>query len=90
MTLHFLNAQNKLVAHYEWLRTSLNDTYERAQAVMPLPSLDVVVKAGNFVIPEKGHLGYCPEPCVVYVTVDPENPVLCKNDAHSLERMFAH
>lgn len=90
MTLHILNAQNKLTAHYGWLHTNLNDTYERAQTVMPLPSLDVVVKAGNFVIPEKGHLGYCPEPGVVYVTVDPENPVFCKNEAHSLERMFAH
>jgi hypothetical protein len=25
---------------------------------MPIHSLDVVVKAGKFVIPEKGHLGF--------------------------------
>lgn len=90
MNLHILNAQNKLIAHYEWLHTSLTNTYARAFAVMQLPALDVVVKAGNFVIPEKGHLGYCPEPGIVYVTVDPENPVFCKNDDYSLERMFAH
>ncbi|WP_237376410.1 DUF2268 domain-containing putative Zn-dependent protease [Raoultella terrigena] len=90
MTLHILNAQKKLTAHSEWLRTSLTETYERAKRTMWLPSLDVVVKAGSYVIPEKGHLGYCPEPGVVYVTVDPENPAFCKNDAQSLEKMFAH
>ena len=90
MTLHILNAQKKLTAHCEWLNFCLNETYDQAKRVMPLPSLDVVVKAGVHVIPEKGHLGYCPEQGVVYVTVDPENPAFCKNNAHSLERMFAH
>lgn len=90
MTLHILNAQKKLTAHCEWLHKSLTDTYERAIKVMPIPELDVVVKAGKFVIPEKGHLGYCPEAGVVYLTVDPENPLFSKNDAQSFERMFAH
>ncbi|HHR0680278.1 TPA: DUF2268 domain-containing putative Zn-dependent protease [Klebsiella aerogenes] len=49
-----------------------------------------MIKAGKYVIPEKGHLGYTPEAGVVYLTVDPENPVFAKNDAQSLERMFAH
>ncbi|VDR26263.1 Uncharacterised protein [Raoultella terrigena] len=31
MTLHILNAQKKLTAHSEWLRTSLTETYERAK-----------------------------------------------------------
>jgi uncharacterized protein YjaZ len=90
MILHILNAQEKLSAHCEWLHKSLTDTYERTIKVMPTPSLDVVVKAGKFVIPEKGHLGYCPEVGVIYLTVDPENPAFSKNDAQSLERMFAH
>ncbi|WP_223810690.1 DUF2268 domain-containing protein [Pantoea sp. M_9] len=90
ITLHILNAQKKLTAHREWLQASLTATYEKAQRLMPVPSLDVVVKAGKFVIPEKGHTGFCPEPGVIYLTVDPENPAFCKNEAHSLERMFAH
>ena len=90
MTLHILNAQKNLTTHYEWLQTNLTDTYEQAKRLMRIPSLDVVVKAGKFVIPEKGHLGFCPEADVVYITVDPENPAFCKNDAHSIERMFAH
>jgi len=90
MTLHILNSQQKLTAHCEWLYDCLNDTYERAKRVMPLPSVDVVVKAGTYVIPEKGHLGYCPEPGLIYITVDPEHAAFCKNDAQSLERMFAH
>lgn len=90
MTLHILNAQNNLVVHSEWLHSCLTDTYERAKRTMWVPSLDVVVKAGSYVIPEKGHLGYCAGSDVVYVTVDPENPAFCKNDAQSLQRMFAH
>ncbi|EDZ3529531.1 peptidase [Salmonella enterica subsp. arizonae] len=90
MTFHILNAQNKLTAHCEWLKTSLTDTYEKARRLMSLPSLDLVVKAGTFVIPEKGHLGFCPEAGVIYITVDPDNPAFCKNDAYSIERMFAH
>jgi hypothetical protein len=74
MVLHFLNAQKKLTAHYNWLETCLSETYMKANIPMPLPSLDVIVKAGVHVIPEKGHLGYCPEPGVVYITVDPANP----------------
>lgn len=90
MSLHILNAQKKLSAHCDWLQTSLTDTYEHVQKLMPIPSLDVVVKAGKFVIPEKGHLGFCPEAGVVYLTVDPESPAFCKNEAHSFERLFAH
>lgn len=90
MALHILNAQKKLTAHCEWLHASLTDTYEQAKNLMPVPSLDVVVKAGKFVIPEKGHSGFCPEAGVVYITVDPENSAFCKNDEHSIECMFAH
>lgn len=90
ITFHFLNAHKKLTVHCEWLKTKLTDTYIEAARLMPTPSLDVVVKAGNYVIPEKGHGGFCPEAGVIYITVDPENPAFCKNDAHSIERMFAH
>ena len=90
ITLHILNAQKKLTAHCEWLQTSLTHTYEKAKRLMPIPTLDVVIKAGKFVIPEKGHAGFCPEAGVVYITVDPENFAFCKNDKHSIERMFAH
>ena len=90
VTLHLLNAHGKLTSHCEWLHTALTQTYALANQVMPLPSVDVVVKAGAYVIPEKGHLGYCPEPGLVYVTVNPEHPALYKNEDHSLERMFAH
>ena len=90
ITLHMLNAHEKLTVHCKWLQASLTDTYEKAKRLMLIPSLDVVVKAGKFVIPEKGHAGFCPEAAVIYLTVDPENPAFCKNDAHSIERMFAH
>ena len=76
--IHILNAQNKLTAHYEWFSACLNDTYKRCKAVMPTLSLDVVVKAGSYVIAEKGHYGYSPEAGIIYLTVYPENPAFCK------------
>lgn len=90
MALHFLNAQQKLDAYQAWLETNLTDTYQRVAKLMPLPALDVVVKAGKFVIPEKGHLGFCPEVGIIYITVDPQNPAFGNNHNQSLERMFAH
>ena len=45
MNLHILNAQKKLTAHCEWLQINLTDTYEQAKRLMPIHSLDVVVKA---------------------------------------------
>lgn len=58
MPLYFLNTQKKLTAHYEWLQINLTDTYELVKRLMPIPSLDVVVKVGKLVLPEKGHLGF--------------------------------
>lgn len=90
MKLHILNAQDKLTAHNEWLNTCLTETYAKASMLMNLPSLDIIVKAGTQVIPEKGHLGYSPEPGIVYITVDPKNLSFCSNHNNSLERMLAH
>lgn len=90
MNLHILDAQKNLTAQKEWIHNSLSSTYERAERTMQIPPLDVVVKCGKSVIKEKGHFGYCPEPGLVYMTVDPDNPAFLKNDAESFERMFAH
>ncbi|UMS06001.1 hypothetical protein AOY86_25270 [Escherichia coli] len=56
------------------LQINLTDTYELAKRLMPIPSLDVVVKVGKLVLPEKGHLVFCPAVGVVYMTVAPESP----------------
>ena len=37
-------------SHCAWLQTSLTDTYEKAKRLMPIPSLDVVVKVGNLAL----------------------------------------
>ena len=90
LNLHFLNAQNRLTSDCGWLRRALEVTFAKASQQMLLPSLDVVIKAGKAVIPEKGHLGYCPESGLICITVDPHNSALRQNNAQSLERMFAH
>ncbi|MBA1243372.1 DUF2268 domain-containing protein [Pseudomonas japonica] len=90
LTLHFLDARGALTRVQPWLQAALTQTHAQATALMPLPPVDVILKAGAQVIPEKGHLGYAPEPGVIYLTVDPGNPILHENINASLERMFAH
>lgn len=51
VTLHILNAHGKLISHCEWCHTALTQTYALAKAVMPRPSVSVVVKTGTYVIP---------------------------------------
>ncbi|MFF7710226.1 DUF2268 domain-containing putative Zn-dependent protease [Pseudomonas sp. NPDC007930] len=88
--LHYLDARGALAEHRAWLQARLLSTYETASALLPLGPLDVIVKAGRQVIAEKGHLGYAPEPGVIYLTVDPANPQFSANPHASLERLFAH
>jgi len=90
MHLHFLDARGALTERRDWLSDRLVDAHGKASSRLPLLPIDVVVKAGRFVIPEKGHVGYSPGPGVVYITVDPENPALNANADASLERTLVH
>jgi len=87
---HFLDARGTITDIDDWLRRRLTITHDKALDLLPLRPLDVVVQAGKRIIPEKGHLGYAPEPGLVFITVDPDNPALQANRGSSLERMFAH
>lgn len=90
INFHFIEARGGLVDHRDWIHKRLLDTFEKAAALMSLRPLDVIVKAGTQVIPEKGHLGYVPEPGLIYLTVDPTSEIFTANQEASLERMFAH
>ncbi|MBB3442089.1 DUF2268 domain-containing putative Zn-dependent protease [Rhizobium sp. BK379] len=90
MNLHFLDARGALSDLRDWLDDRLSDAFDKGSALLRIEPVDVVVKAGARVLPEKGHVGYAPEPGLIYVTVDPANPVLAANADASLERMFVH
>lgn len=90
LALHFLDPRGQLSPVEDWLQTVLHDAFARSAAMLPLGRVDAVVKAGTFVIPEKGHVGWAPEPGIIYLTVDPNHQSLHQNANNSLERMFAH
>lgn len=90
MTLHIINARHQLTGIAKWLSERLDDAFAVSAKHLPLLDTDVILRAGKAVIHEKGHLGYAPESGVIYVTVDPESPVLRANPSQSLERMLAH
>lgn len=88
--LHILDARDQLSHLRDWLDDTLKTTFDTSAALLPLGDTDVVVKTGKNVIPELGHMGYAPEPGVIYVTVDPDHPSLRENAGRSIERMLAH
>lgn len=90
MTLHIINARQQLANMEDWLAERLHASFSASAKLLSLRSTDVILKAGQGVIPEKGHLGYAPEKGLIYVTVDPRSPVLRANPSQSLERMLAH
>ncbi|WP_407315953.1 DUF2268 domain-containing putative Zn-dependent protease [Pseudomonas sp. nanlin1] len=90
INFHFIDARGTLIDHRHWLHSRLLETYEKANTLMPLRPLDVIVKAGIHVIPEKGHLGHAPEPGLIILTLDPTSAIFRANQDASLERMFAH
>ncbi|KJH85243.1 DUF2268 domain-containing protein [Stutzerimonas stutzeri] len=90
LNIHFLDAREALTDVRDWIHASLTETYIKANALLALRPIDVVVKASAQVIPEKGHLGYAPEPGLIFVSVDPGSAVFRANSEASLERMFAH
>lgn len=90
LELHFLDARGALAPHRRWLAGRLAEAHGRAQPLLRLGPVDVAVKAGRYVIPEKGHVGHSLGPGVVMITVDPENPALTANADFALERMMVH
>lgn len=89
--IHFIDARGQLSQHKSWINQVLTETFIKARNTLPLVgNVDVIVKAGPQVIPEKGHLGYTPEPGFIYITIDPYSAVFGANHNASLERMFAH
>ncbi|BEV16645.1 hypothetical protein HBDW_34330 [Herbaspirillum sp. DW155] len=90
ITLHFLDARARLTPLRPWISEALLQTHARASALLPLLPLDVVIQAGNEVVPEKGLLGHASRPGFIQLIVDPDHPQLLLNQNASLQRMFAH
>lgn len=90
MKIHALNAQGKLTPYIDFIECILRDTHRQVSEKLVLPSIDVIVKPGNYVIPEKGIVGYCPEAHLIYLTIDTDSPKFIKDGKESLKRMFTH
>lgn len=90
MKIHALNAQGTLTPYIECIEHTLIDVHRQVSEKISLPSIDVIVKTGSYVIPEKGIMGYCPEEHLIYLTIDTDSPTFKKNGKESLKRMFTH
>ena len=72
LSLHICNARGDLTGCSGWLSEAIRATHARAAGYLPLGPLDVILRAGRQVVPEKGHVGLAPGPGIVILTVDPE------------------
>lgn len=90
LQFHFLNARADLRDIEAWSLPLLRETHALATARLKLRPLDIVIRPGKRVVPQKGHVGHATEPGVIFLTLDLENPALRANPDRSLERMFAH
>jgi len=88
MKIHALNAQGKLTPYIDFIECILRDTHRQVSEQLVLPSIDVFVKTKNYVIPEKGIVGYCPEEHLIYSTIDTDSPKFIKDGKESLKRML--
>ena len=71
--LHILNASGRLSSMRECIDRAFKEGMREIYSLMPISGVDVVVQASEHVIPEIGLVGYCYQPDVVHLSIDPNN-----------------
>lgn len=69
--LHMLNARSALTPIMAEIRAHAREMVAQVGERIDLPRFDLVVRAGDAVIPEWGIAGYAPAPGVIEVVLDP-------------------
>lgn len=70
--LHMLNARSALTPVMAEIRAHAREMVAMAEAHLDLPRFDLVVRAGDGVIPEWGIAGHAPAPGIIEITLDPD------------------
>lgn len=83
--LHLLNARNALTGHMSAIRATLRETVARVEGHVDLPRFDLVLRAGDAVMPDWGIGGKSPAPGVIEITLMPE-----RFSAEHLQRTLVH
>lgn len=66
------------------LGARLRDAFAASVRLLPFGDVDVGVRVGTDVIPEKGHLGHAPGTGVIPSVIDPDYPMLRANPDSAL------
>ena len=69
--LHMLNARSALTPIMAEIRAHAREMVAAVEAHLDLPRFDLVVRAGDAVIPEWGIAGHAPAPGIIEITLDP-------------------
>ncbi len=90
-TLHIINGSGVLDAYEGALRDTAAATITRAQALLPLDRLDIVIGVNPWgAVPEVGIGGTSPSGNIMYVSVDPTTPALNEHLEAELPPTLAH
>lgn len=83
--LHLLNARNALTGTMAELRATAREAVALTAQHVDVPRFDLLVRAGDAVIPDWGMTGYAPGPGVIEITLTPE-----KFSSDHLRRTLVH
>ena len=84
--VHLLDAANHLGEYRQRILELAEQTVAKAQGLLPVDQVDVmIVRNPTWTIPESGFGGYCPEPHLVQIWLDPS----AQNFAEKLELELA-
>ncbi len=88
--LHMLNARSALTPVMAEIRAHAREMVAMAEAHLDLPRFDLVVRAGDAVIPEWGIAGYSPAPGIIEIGLDPARVApehFCRTLIHELHHL---
>ncbi|WP_265501736.1 DUF2268 domain-containing putative Zn-dependent protease [Paracoccus beibuensis] len=83
--LHLLNARNALTGNMSAIRATLRESVAMVDDHVDLPRFDLVLRAGDAVIPDWGIGGQSPAPGVIEITLMPE-----RFSVEHLQRTLVH
>lgn len=87
--VHFMDVNGHLHGLKDRLASSIESTYKKASDVIPLDSIDIAVRATDYVIPESGDFGVC-YPGFITLAIDLQHAAYKHHLEHSIAKLVAH
>lgn len=88
--IHFADARGRLQPWRSQIEAAIMRTQQRVSEYVPVDDVDIVVQESEWVIHQRGHVGYAPSGWLVHMSFDPTSDAFESNLGEPLERTLAH